>query len=193
MFVVVCAGLQKMGIPVWRRASPSGNQSNAQPAILSQLRADLVWLNAPRRRAHQDPVLGSFPGTRAGAGSSVQQLGLRQSLLLPARISHEPDEQMFCVVGLRSTVSLSVQACTGSVRFLVLSEQNAAHIPFKRLARPNRWVTDSLCENYCQTRWPITDSYSSKWDCCWRRWAVTGFVNIVTVDLRTIVPCDDGL
>lgn len=87
-----------MGEAAWRGAASAGHLSHARPALFPQLRADLVRLDAAGGRADQDPLLSALAGAGAGAGAALQLQGLFQGLQLPARLTHAPCQEMFCVV-----------------------------------------------------------------------------------------------
>ena len=74
-----------MGSAPRRGAAAAGAEHDARPALLPQLRADLVRLHAPRGRPHQDQVLGPLAGTHQGARTALQlqvSLPLKFHLLL---------------------------------------------------------------------------------------------------------------
>lgn len=83
-----------MGVPLWRRARPPGAEPNPRPAVLPELRADLVRVDASGGRADQDPVIGALAGPHPGAWAPVQQLGLRRGVRLPAGLAHESRQQV---------------------------------------------------------------------------------------------------
>lgn len=93
-----------MGIPARRGAGPARPQPDAQPAVLPELRADLVRLHAAGGRPDEDPVQRALAGAGAGAGAALQLLGLRQGVRVSAGLAHEPHEQVQRVVGVTLTL-----------------------------------------------------------------------------------------
>ena len=77
------AGIQEVGSAPRRGAAAAGAEHDARPALLPQLRPDLVRLHAPRGRSHQDQVLGPLAGTHQGARTALQ---LQVSLPLSSSI-----------------------------------------------------------------------------------------------------------
>ena len=66
------AGLQEVGAAPRRGAAAAGAEHDARPALLPQLRPDLVRLHATRGRPHQDQVLGPLAGTHQGPGTTLK-------------------------------------------------------------------------------------------------------------------------
>ena len=75
--------LQEVGGGARRGGGAARPQHDARPALLPQLRADLVRLHAPRGRPHQDQVLGPLAGTHQGARTALK---LKVSLPLSSSI-----------------------------------------------------------------------------------------------------------
>ena len=61
-----------MGSAPRRGAAAAGAEHDARPALLPQLRPDLVRLHATRGRPHQDQVLGPLTGTHQGPRTTLQ-------------------------------------------------------------------------------------------------------------------------
>ena len=53
-------------------AAAAGAEHDARPALLPQLRPDLVRLHATRGRPHQDQVLGPLAGTHQGPRTTLK-------------------------------------------------------------------------------------------------------------------------
>ena len=74
-------GIQEVG-PAPRRGAPAaGAEHDARPALLPQLRPDLVRLHAAGGRPHQDQVVGALARPHQGPGAALQ-LQVSQSLTL---------------------------------------------------------------------------------------------------------------
>jgi hypothetical protein len=89
--VTLFAGVQEVGVPARRGARPARAQSDPRPALLPQLRPDLVRLDAAGGRPHQGQVERALPRTHQGAGAAIQLVGFRQRLRMSARLAHESD------------------------------------------------------------------------------------------------------
>jgi len=86
------AGVQEVGSEIRRGARTAWNEPHTRPAVLPQLRSDLVRLHETRRRPHQDTFIGSFSWPHKSIGPTVKLLGLRESLQLPLGFTYEPTE-----------------------------------------------------------------------------------------------------
>ena len=83
MFCVsVVPGLQEVGGATRRGARPAGPQHDSRPAVLPQLRPDLVRLHEARGRRDQDPVQRAQPRPHQGAGPAVKLSRILSSLRL---------------------------------------------------------------------------------------------------------------
>lgn len=65
-------GLSQMGSRTRRRAPVTRSEPDSQPAVLPELRADLVRIDAAGRRAHQDQVFRSFTWANQGFRAIVK-------------------------------------------------------------------------------------------------------------------------
>lgn len=97
-FLLPAAGVPEVGGQTRRGAPAAGHQPDAQPALLPQLRADLVRLHAARGRPEQGALLRAPARPHPRAGPALQLGRLRRGLRLPARLPDEPEGQVLRVV-----------------------------------------------------------------------------------------------
>ena len=81
----VLAGIQAMGGEERRGETTAWDRPHPRPALLPQLRPDLVRHNEARRRPLQDPLLCALPGPHTCPWAALQLHRLRQILQLPRR------------------------------------------------------------------------------------------------------------
>ena len=74
--------LQEVGCPARVGARPAGAQHDARPAVLPQLRPDLVRLHEAGGRGDQDQVQRPLPGPHQGPGPAVKLSRILSSLRL---------------------------------------------------------------------------------------------------------------
>jgi len=82
-------GLQEMGDIARAGAAVARLEHDPRPAVLSQLRPNLVWIDAAGGRSDQDPVRGPLAGIRPCPGATFEFARLRQRLQLPIGQHHE--------------------------------------------------------------------------------------------------------
>lgn len=83
-----------MGLPTRRRTGPARTQPDPRPAILPQLRTDMVRIDASRRRPNQSEIERPFAGTHPSLGTTVELLGFLGGLQLPPGLAYESHGQM---------------------------------------------------------------------------------------------------
>lgn len=83
-----------MGVQARGGTAVARHRHDARPAVLPELRADLVRFDAARGRADQVPVVRALAGADEGVGTAVELRRLRQGLPVSARVPHEPREEM---------------------------------------------------------------------------------------------------
>lgn len=92
------SGLSSVGREERGGEAAPRHQTQPWPAVLPELRQNLVWNNAPWGRPLQDQVLSAFPWAHPRPRASLQLGGLREGLPLPGREQDEPQEEVFRVV-----------------------------------------------------------------------------------------------
>lgn len=88
------SGLQKMGDQARRGTAASRHRHDARSAVLSELRSDLVRLDAARGRADQVQVVRALARAHARLGTAVQLGRFREGVPVSRRVAHEPRQQM---------------------------------------------------------------------------------------------------
>lgn len=102
MIISSFPGLPQVGAEARRGAPAARPRSVAQPAVLPQLRADLVRLDAAGGRPQQDPLVGALARLCARPGAAVQFARLCADLRLSARLADESHQQVQCVVDIQN-------------------------------------------------------------------------------------------
>lgn len=97
MFCLI-SGLQEVGAEARRGARIAGIEPEPRPAVLPQLRANLVRTNAARRCDYEDPIVGAFPRDNSGHWAVIEFERFRKGVQLSPRKSHEPKKEVQCMV-----------------------------------------------------------------------------------------------
>lgn len=82
-------GIPKMGCSTWWRARSSRSQSNPRSIILPELRSNLVWIDASRRRFNQSSIQRTFARTYTSSGTAIQFMGFCKSVWMSIGLANE--------------------------------------------------------------------------------------------------------